>query len=140
MRDSDYRKEGDLLRVPRFLKYFMAIFVCVALIRAANGAGDLSLYSFLFHIKNIDYNFSPVQDLIAFFRDKTFLEGFISWDNSLSGIDGFFINIRNVVTSFFATIGSLISVVVRGSWNILIQTFRIFGQIFSLFLSVLGYT
>ena len=81
-----------------------------------------------------------MQDLIAFFRDKTFLEGFISWDSSLSGIDGFFINIRNVVTSFFATIGSLISVVVRGLWNILIQTFRIFGEIFSLFLSVLGYT
>ena len=118
----------------------MAIFVCIALIRAVNGAGELSLFNILADIQNFDFDFSAVQEMVAFFRDGTFIDGFVSWDNALTGIDGFFINIRNVVTSFFATIGSLLRVVVRGCWNIIVQTFCLFGEFFSLFLSVLGYT
>lgn len=128
------------MKVPRFLKYFMAIFVCIALIRAINGAGGISLYDILLRIQSFDYDFSAVEELVAFFKDGTFLDGFVSWNDSLTGLDGFFINIRNVVLSFFVTIGSLLKVVVRGFWNIVVQVFRIFGQIFSLFLSVLGYT
>ena len=137
---SDHYKEGDSLKVPRFLKFFMAIFVCIALIRAVNGAGEFSLSSVLLDLQNFDFDFSAVKELVAFFRDGTFLDGFVSWNGALTGFEGFFINIRNVVTSFFATIGSLLRVVVRGCWNIFVQTFRLFGEFFSLFLSVLGYT
>ena len=87
-----------------------------------------------------NFDFSAVKELVAFFRDGTFIDGFVSWDSNLTGIDGFFINVRNVVTSFFATIGSLLRVVVRGCWNIFVQTFRLIGEFFTLFLSVLGYT
>ena len=118
----------------------MALFVCIALIRAVNGADEISLYDILLKIQTIDYDFSAVKELVSFFKNGDFADGFVSWNSSLSGLEGFFINIKNVVTSFFSTIGSLLKVVVRGLWNIIVQTFRIFGQIFSLFLSVLGYT
>ena len=118
----------------------MAILVCIALIRAVNGADEISLYDILLKIQTFDYDFTDVNELISFFKDGDFADSFVSWNSSLYGIEGFFINIKNVVTSFFFTIGTLLKVVVRGLWNIIVQTFRIFGQIFSLFLSVLGYT
>lgn len=128
------------MKIPRFLKLLMALLVCIALIRAVNGAGKISLYDILLKIQTIDYDFSAVKELVSFFKNGDFADDFVSWNSSLTGLEGFFINIKNVVTSFFSTIGSLLKVVVRGLWNIIVQTFRIFGQIFSLFLSVLGYT
>lgn len=67
------------------------------------------------------------------------VKSFVTWNSSLGGLDGFFINIRNVVSSFFKVIGSVLSVVVRGLWNILLTTLQLFADIFKLVINVLGY-
>lgn len=127
------------MKIPRFLKWCMALFVCIALIRAVNDAGEFSLMEFFERLSRFDFDFSEVKKMILFFKDGSFRDTFVSWDSSLTGLDGFFINIKNVVMSFFATIGSVLAVVIRGTWNIIVQFFRIIAELFSLFLSVLGY-
>lgn len=126
-------------RILRILFPIMGILVCVSFIRAANGAGDISLNSILVDIQGFDFSFDSVKRIIKFFSSGDFLDTFVKWDSNLTGLEGFFINIKNVVTSFFVTIGTVLSVVVRGLWTMFVDFIGLFADIFNLVLSVLGY-
>lgn len=126
-------------RILRILFPIMGILVCISFIRFANGAGDISLNSILVDIQGFDFTFDSVKSIIKFFSSGDFLDTFVPWDSRLIGLEGFFINIKHVVTSFFVTIGTVLAVVVRGSWNMLVEFISLFADIFNLVLSVLGY-
>ena len=117
----------------------MAVLMCVALIRAANGAGEISVNSILVDFQQLDFSLDPQRELIDFFLSGDFLDTFVRWDSNLTGIEGFFINIRNVVTSFFVTIGTVLATWFRGLWKIFVYSFNLFGSVFQLFRNILGY-
>ena len=141
MRAADHREEGAFVtrRIFRILTPIMAVLVCIAFIRAVNGAGEISLYEILIDVQGFNFDFSAVHEIIDFFSSGRWNDSFVTWNSSLGGLDGFFINIRNVVSSFFKVIGSVLSVVVRGLWNILLTTLQLFADIFKLVINVLGY-
>ena len=127
------------MKVPSFMKFLMPILVCVALIRAINGAGGISLDEILLEIQNFSFDFQDVADLLALFRDGTLLDSFVGWDSSLSGIEGFFINVANVFVSFFQMIATVISSVVKALWNLIMEFVSILVQIFAIFTHILGF-
>ena len=126
------------MRVPRFLKWLMSILVCVSLFRAINGAGPISISDMLVDLQSFRFDLSAVEDLIDLFRSGSFSDGFASWDNTLDGLDGFFINIKNCVTSFFITLTSLLRSVVTALWSLCRETFKLLGQLLTLTLKVVG--
>lgn len=126
-------------RLLKIIAPIAGILVCISFIRAVNGAGEISLYDILVDLQNFNFDFTEVQELIDFFRSGRWNDSFVSWNTRLEGIDGFFINIKNVVTSFFAVIGSVLGVVLRGLWNVLLTALQLFADIFNLVIRVLGY-
>lgn len=126
-------------RILTILAPVVGILVCVSFIRALNGAGEISLNNILVDLQGFDFSFDSVRELIDFFRSGSFKDDFVSWDSALTGIEGFFINIKNVVTSFFVTIASIFKVVLRGSWRLIVEFVTLIGDILSLVLGVLGF-
>ena len=126
-------------RIMFILAPLMGILVCVSFIRAINNAGEISLYSILTDLQGFDFSFDSIRELIDFFSTGAFKDDFVSWDSALTGIEGFFINIKNVVSSFFVTIASIFKVVLRGSWRLLVEFVTLIGDILGLLLGILGF-
>ena len=127
------------MRLPRFLILLMSIFVCISLIRAVNGAGGLSLNDILVDLQSFTFDFQDVADLISLFREGVLADKFVGWNSELTGLDGFFINIGNVLQSFFTMIVTLITSVVKALWSLIVETVTLLFQIFSLVTDTLGY-
>lgn len=127
------------MKIPKFLKTCMALFVCLALIRAVNGAGDLSIYDMLLKIQTIDFDISGIEEIISFFKEGSFTAGFGEWNNDLVGIEGFLENLKTVLVSFFTMMGNLIKVFVVGLWKIFVETFALLGKLLDLVLYVTGF-
>lgn len=127
------------MKIPRFLKVLMPILVCIALIRAVNGADALSLDDILVELQSFSFDFQDVADLLAMFRDGTLLDSFVGWNSSLTGLDGFFMNIGNVLTSFFSLIASFFTGVLKALWNLVLEVVSLLSQIFSLVTNILGF-
>ena len=123
----------------RLLFTLASLLVCVSLIRAANHAGSLSLMDLLIDLQSFSYSFDTWQELVDFFMTGEFLDGFVGWDTNLTGLEGFFINIRNVVMSFFATIGSIFVYCLRASWDLLLEFVTLFASVFRVLLYIFGY-
>ena len=117
----------------------MAVMVCIAFIRAVNGAGEISLYSILVELQDFHFDFSGIREIFDFFSSGRWNDTFVSWNDQLKGVDGFFINIRNVVSSFFSVLGSVFAVVLRGLWNVLLTVLQLLADLFDLVIKVLGY-
>ena len=126
-------------RLLYILAPLMGVLVCVSFIRSINNAGEISLHSILVDLQGFDFSFDSIRELIDFFSTGAFKDDFVSWDPALTGVDGFFINIKNVVTSFFVTIASILKVVLRGSWRLLVEFVTLVGDILGLVLGVLGF-
>ena len=127
------------MKVPRFLKFLMPILVCIALIRAINGVGGISLDDILLEIQGFSFDFQDVSDLISLFRDGTLIDSFVGWNNDLVGFEGFFTNIGNVLSSFFTMIVTLITSLVKALWNLVVEFVSLLAQIFSLVTNILGF-
>ena len=127
------------MRIPKFLKMLMALFVCIAFIRAINNAGGISIYSMLIRIQSIDFDISSIEDIIEFFKNGNFESGFRGWNDALTGFDGFVANLKNILSSFFTMIGNLIKVFVVGLWKIFVEIFKLLGDLLDLVLYVTGF-
>ena len=117
----------------------MALFVCIAFIRAINNAGGISIYNILLKIQSIDFDISSVEDIIDFFKNGSFESGFAGWNSNLTGFDGFVTNFKNIFTSFFTMLGNIIKVFVVGVWKIFVEAFKLLGDLLNLVLYVTGF-
>lgn len=117
----------------------MALFVCIALIRAVNDAGGISVYQMLLKVQEIDFDIQGIQDIIEFFKNGSFESGFAKWNNNLTGFDGFVINFKNIFVSFFTMLSNLIKVFAVGLWRIFVELFKLIGSLFDLVLYVTGF-
>ena len=127
------------MKIPKFLKTLMALFVCIAFIRAINNAGGISIYNILLKIQSIDFDISSVEDIIDFFKNGSFESGFAGWNSNLTGFDGFVTNFKNIFTSFFTMLGNIIKVFVVGVWKIFVEAFKLLGDLLNLVLYVTGF-
>ena len=127
------------MKIPKFLKIVMALFVCIALIRAVNDAGGISVYQMLLKVQEIDFDIQGIQDIIEFFKNGSFESGFAKWNNNLTGFDGFVINFKNIFVSFFTMLSNLIKVFAVGLWRIFVELFKLIGSLFDLVLYVTGF-
>lgn len=127
------------MKIPRFLKTIMALLVVIAFIRVVNGAGAISISDYLVQLQDFDFDVTAVADMVDAFRGRTFLDEFVPWNDNLTGVGGFFTNIRNVVMSFFAVAASLLRTVFVALWQITLESLDLLGKIFHLFLYVLGF-
>ena len=117
----------------------MPIFVCIALIRAVNDAGGISIYQMLLKVQEIDFDIQGIQDIIEFFKNGSFESGFAKWNDNLTGFDGFVTNFKNIFVSFFTMMGNLIKVFAVGLWRIFVEFFKLLGKLFDLVLYVTGF-
>ena len=127
------------MKIPRFLKTIMALLVVIAFIRVVNGAGAISISDYLVQLQDFDFDVTAVTDMVDAFRGRTFLDEFVPWNDNLTGVGGFFTNIRNVVMSFFAVAASLLRTVFVALWQITLESLDLLGKILHLFLYVLGF-
>lgn len=58
------------MRVPRWLKFLTAILVVIALIRAINGAGAISLYYILLRLQEFEFDTIGIDTLISMFSGE----------------------------------------------------------------------
>lgn len=127
------------MKIPRFLKVLMPLLVCIALIRAINGAGALSLNDILVELQSFSFDFQDVADLISLFRDGVLADSFVGWNSNLTGVEGYFINMGNVLQSFFTMIATVISSSFKAIWNLVTELVSLIAQIFSLVTHILGF-
>ncbi len=126
------------MKAPKFLKVIIAFLVCLALIRAVNNAGDLSITDVLVEIQNFKFDTSKISELMNLFKEGNLTAGLVGWNRELTGIDGFFANMSNVLTSFFDMIWRVINSMFNAAWFTTVEIFRIFGKIFNLTLKLTG--
>ena len=127
------------MKIPRFLKTLMALFVCIAFIRAVNNAGGLSVKEIITDLQKIEFDFSSITQLLDYFTEKEFATQYYAWNNELTGIDGFATNFKNTMVSMFDIIGNVFVMCIKGIWSILVQTLKIIGQLLNLTLKVTGF-
>ena len=136
---ADHRKEGVGLSIPRFMRSLMALLVCVALIRAVNGAGPLSVSDILVDFQQFDFDMQHIADLISLFNEGVLSDSLYEWNYNLDGISGFFINIGKSLSSFFSMIGLLVKTVVFALWDVILSVIDLLLQLLSLVCEVLGF-
>lgn len=124
------------MRVPKFLKVIVSVLIVIVLIRAVNGAGELSINSILNRLTGFNFDFSRVAHLFEEFRSGAFSAGFVGWDSDLD----FFNNFANVIVSFFQTIVNVIKSVVLALWNVLTEFFRLLLEVLLLVADICGFS
>lgn len=127
------------MKIPRFLKSLMAILICISFIRAANNAGSLSIKELLTDLKSLEFDFDAITDLINYFSDNSFSNEFYTWNDELTGIDGFATNFKNTMISIFDIISNVFILVIKGLWSIIVQTIKIIGQLLNITLKATGF-
>lgn len=123
----------------RFFKVIAGFLVCIVFIRAVNGAGPLSLMDILVDLQEFEFDFNGITDLIALFEDGVLADHLYSWDYNLTGLEGFFVNLGRVLSSFFDMCFVLCSTVVKALWSAILAVIGIFVQLMSLLSTVLGF-
>ena len=127
------------MKIPRFLKTLMAILICISFIRAANNAGSLSIKELLTDLKSLEFDFDAITDLINYFSDNSFSNEIYTWNDELTGIDGFATNFKNTMISIFDIISNVFILVIKGLWSIIVQTIKIIGQLLNITLKATGF-
>ena len=127
------------MKIPRFLKTLMAILICIGFIRAANNAGSLSIKELLTDLKGLEFDFDAITDLINYFSDNSFSNEIYTWNDELTGIDGFATNFKNTMISIFDIISNVFILVIKGLWSIIVQTIKIIGQLLNITLKATGF-
>lgn len=122
------------MHVPKWLKWLSGILVCVAFIREALDAGPVSLDEILLELQQFEFDISRLEELVAMFREGAFTDKLVSWDSSLD----LFTNLGRVLGGFFDMIWTLVKTVVLTTWDLIVQIFRLFGQIITLVCKVIG--
>ncbi len=125
-------------RIPKIFKIIVAFCVCLALIRAANGAGKINIREILVDIQSFHFDTTKVEELVNLFQDGNLSAGFVGWNSELEGLTGFFQNIGNVLSSFFTMIWRLITTTVTALWSITVELFKLIGRIFTIALKITG--
>lgn len=92
----------------------MGLLVCISLIRAVNSAGPLSLYDVLLQVEDFNFNIIEVQQLLEDFAqsETSISEITTGWDDSLTGIDGFATNIKNVIVLGFLRVAEFFALTI----------------------------
>ncbi len=133
------------MRVPRFLKFLMAIFLVVALFRAVNNAGPLSVTDMLVELQGFRYDFSAFEDLIDLFDTslKSSSSGVISGGvgedpGIIDYIKSIFDYIKNIPKLFEDFTAKIIQFV-TALWSLVRQTFLLLGKMIKLLLDVIGF-
>lgn len=139
MRAAYHRKEGDIIKVPRLMKTLMALFACIALIRAVNGAGAFSVMDLLVDLQTFEFDFQHVSELISLFKDGTVLDFAYEWDFSLGGFGGFSVNIGKTLFSYFSMVVLLIKTIVLSLWELVLASFKLFAHLVTIVCNVLGF-
>lgn len=127
------------MKVPKFLKPIIAVMVCISLIRAANNAGEISLDAILIKIQSFEYTPNGFISVINYFRNGEFADGFASWNNNLSGIEGFFINMKNIIISYYTVMWNTYSMIVTNIWNAGREIVDLILKCFDIVLYILGF-
>lgn len=117
----------------------MAILICISFIRAANNAGSLSIKELLTDLKSLEFDFDAITDLINYFSDNSFSNEIYTWNDELTGIDGFATNFKNTMISIFDIISNVFILVIKGLWSIIVQTIKIIGQLLNITLKATGF-
>ena len=126
------------MKIPRFLKTLMAILICIGFIRAANNAGSLSIKELLTDLKSLEFDFDAITDLINYFSDNNFSNEIYTWNDDLTGIDGFATNFKNTMISIFDIISNVFILVIKGLWSIRVHTIKIIGPLLNITLKATG--
>ena len=121
----------------RLFTTLMAAFVVVAFFRAMNGAGDFSLTDLLVDLQNFEFDIEPLRKFIRMFGGGDL--GLFSWNNALTGIGGFFVNLGNFFSWLFSYAWQLLASIVNAVWNTASELMRLVGTLLNFFMDLFGY-
>ena len=117
----------------------MAFLVCIAFIRAVNDAPDLRIDEILLKIQSFEYNFDGINQIINMFTEKSYLANVKPWNESLTGIGGFFENAFNLLFNGVKIIVNTTVTLATSIFTILKDTIQTFANIFKIILYICGY-
>ena len=127
------------MKIPRFLKTFMAFFIVIALIRAIFNAPPISVYDLLIELQSFEFNIDPIVDLINDFQNGSFNPDFKNtWDENLEGFEGFFKNIGRCIGSLFTVIKDVFVSITLTLWSTLTEIVRLIGQLLTIIFKIIG--
>ena len=118
----------------------MAFLICIALIRAVNGAGVISVEQILTDISNLNINFYAIRSAIADIKNGELVPNTPTWNDALTGIDGFATNIKNVTVGAFNYTIEITKTVIVTLWQTVVELFTLVTELLNLAFSILGYT
>lgn len=127
------------MKIPRFLKTVMAFLVCIAFIRTVNDAPELRLDQILLQIQSFELNFDGINQIIDMFTEKSYLANVKPWNESLTGIGGFFENAFNLLFNGVKIIVNTTVTLATSIFTILKDAIQTFANIFNIILYVCGY-
>lgn len=116
----------------------MALLICCAFIRAANGSGAVSTYAILLKLQEIEFDIKPITEIIKFYNESNIVHPFQNWNNNLKGIEGFLTNLQNFLVGYTNSMVNSIFIVINGIWTFLTQTVELLGQILDIAIYILG--
>ena len=130
------------MKIPKFLTALTGLLVCISLIRAINGAGEISLYNILLEIQEFDFNILEIQQVLEdVTQAETTINGITKgWDDSLTGIDGFATNIKNVFVLGFLKIVEFLTISLLGVFRAIKNILLLILDIFKIIVKICGFT
>lgn len=122
----------------KIFKFLMAFFIVVAFFRAMNGAGDFSFTDLVTDLQGFRFDTEPLLKFIRMFSGGEL--GLFSWDASLTGIDGFFVNMGNFFAWLFSYAWQLLVQLFDAVWNTVSELMRLVYSLIKLVFDVFGYS
>ena len=114
--------------------------MCISLIRAVNGVGEISLDRILLDLQLFDPNFDDLVDFVTNFKDGVYSPYSFKWNSDLSGVEGFFINIKDFLVNYFVGMFKFFVDFVRLIWELLTEGFAFMSALFNLVFETVGFS
>lgn len=128
------------MRVPKFLALICGVLVCISLIRAVNGVGEISLDRILLDLQLFDPNFDDFVEFVQNLKDGLYDPYYYEWNDDLTGWDGFWQNMKGFVTEYFISYFSFIVDFVQMIWELLTEGLAFLGALIIMAFETVGFS
>ena len=120
------------MRVGKFLKRVFALFVSLIVIRAAFGAGGISITDMLVDLQQFNFNFDEIRVIIRYYTSGQFAASIPSWNSNITSISTFFLYVASLINALMHIFTFAVYNFWRGIWLIL----KFFFGVFLFFINV----
>lgn len=99
----------------------------------------LTFVAFLDRLSTFDYDLESVRELLSSFRSGFNWDTYVFWDDNLTGVSGFIVNIGNVVFTFIQYVVDVMVSIVQLLWHLLVDGITFVMDLLDLFFLLLGF-